>query len=299
MKNILACLGLLTLFVLPTAAQQHAVSNVLDELHAAASAADFDRYFGLYAEGAIFYGTDATERWTLDEFKAYAKPHFDQGRGWTYHMTSRHVYLAPDGQTAWFDETLSNAGLGDTRGSGVLVRQGDAWKVIQYNLTIPIPNELARAFVERIQAEHEGIIVYLVRHAEKANDGTSDPPLTSDGHARATMLASLLVSADITHLHTSNYKRTRQTLAPMAEATGLSVATYDARALEAFAEELRRTPGVHLVAGHSNTTPALVALLGGTPGEPIEESEYDRLYQVIIRPGRHVESTLLHVPPFE
>jgi hypothetical protein len=120
-------------------------------LHDAASRADFARYFGIYAEDAIFLGTDATERWTVDEFKAYAKPSFDRGRGWTYLSTERHIYLSPDGSTAWFDEKLENANLGDTRGSGVLIRVGESWKVTQYNLAIPVPNELAGEFVETIR----------------------------------------------------------------------------------------------------------------------------------------------------
>lgn len=126
---------------------EKAVDAVLSALHEAASKAQFDRYFGLYADDAVFLGTDATERWSVDEFKAYAKPSFDQGRGWTYEMKTRHISISADGTSAWFDETLENANLGDTRGSGALVKRNGEWKVAQYNLTIPIPNDLAREFV--------------------------------------------------------------------------------------------------------------------------------------------------------
>ncbi len=149
---------LLLAFVLawrPAAAQpsddERAVSAVLDALHDAASKAQFDRYFGLFAENAVFLGTDAAERWSVADFKAYAKPIFDQGRGWTYTPVERHVYLARDGQTAWFDERLENANLGETRGTGVLVKEGGTWKIAQYNLTIPIPNALAREVVRMIR----------------------------------------------------------------------------------------------------------------------------------------------------
>ena len=101
-----------------------AVSRVLDTLHDAASKADFDRYFGLYADNAIFLGTDATERWTRADFMAYAKPYFDQGRGWTYTMVERHIYISDDRNTAWFDERLDNRSLGECRGSGALVKVG-------------------------------------------------------------------------------------------------------------------------------------------------------------------------------
>jgi len=136
----------------PTETEEQRVRAVLDALHEAASEADFNRYFGLYTDGAIFLGTDATERWTLEQFKAYAKPSFDRGRGWTYTSTERHIYLAADGRTAWFDERLDNNNLGVTRGSGVLVKEGTAWKIAQYNLTIPVPNDLAGEVVAKIRA---------------------------------------------------------------------------------------------------------------------------------------------------
>lgn len=133
---------------------ERGVERTLDTLHAAAARADEAAYFELYTPDAVFLGTDATERWTLDEFKAYAKPHFAAGRGWTYTVIERRVTLGPDGQTAWFDERLQNAKLGECRGSGVLVHgDGDRWRIAQYNLTIPIPNELAEEVAGRIRSQ--------------------------------------------------------------------------------------------------------------------------------------------------
>ena len=74
------------------------------------------------------------------------------------------------------------------------------------------------------------------------------------------------------------------TAAPIAARTGLEIELYDASDLAAFADTLRATEGVHLVVGHSNTTPPLVQALGGDPGSDIDEaSEYDRLYVVTIQ----------------
>lgn len=130
-----------------------AVARVLDDFHDAAAKADGTRYFGHFADDAVFLGTDATERWTLPEFKAFAKPYFDKGKGWAYSPRDRRVNLTPDGSTAWFDELLDNAKLGECRGSGVLIRVGEAWKVLQYNLSIPIPNPLAERFAKTIAEE--------------------------------------------------------------------------------------------------------------------------------------------------
>jgi hypothetical protein len=133
----------------PDAAAQ--IDRVLDDFHAAAAAADFDRYFNHFAAEGVFLGTDASERWTVTEFKEYARPYFRPGGGWTYHPRGRRVTFTPDGRTAFFDELLDNAGLGETRGSGVMVHERGAWKVAQYNLSIPIPNALADSVVGLIR----------------------------------------------------------------------------------------------------------------------------------------------------
>ncbi len=138
-----------------TVSEEKSPTEVLDDFHDAASKADGLRYFNHFAEDAIFLGTDGTERWTVKEFKAYANPYFDKGRGWTYTKKSRHIYFSPDGATAWFDEALENVKYGECRGSGVLIKSGGVWKIVQYNLTIPIPNSLARKVVEMIRNENK------------------------------------------------------------------------------------------------------------------------------------------------
>lgn len=129
-----------------------AVSEVLDAFHESASRADGDAYFGLFAEDGVFIGTDPGERWTVAAFRAYARPYFERGQGWTYVPFDRHVGISGDGSTAWFDEMLRNEGLGLTRGTGVLVQEDGGWKVAQYHLTIPVPNEVAGDVVEMIRA---------------------------------------------------------------------------------------------------------------------------------------------------
>jgi hypothetical protein len=125
----------------------------LDDFHAAAAAADGARYFGHFAADGVFLGTDATERWTVDAFRAYAKPHFDAGKGWTYRSLERHVGVDAGGAYAWFDERLENEKLGECRGSGVLRRESGVWKVVQYDLTIPIPNDLALDVAAQIRRQ--------------------------------------------------------------------------------------------------------------------------------------------------
>ena len=104
----------------------------------------------------IFLGTDATERWNKKGFELYAMEFFRRGRGWTYRPLDRHVFFGPGPDTAWFDERLSNEKYGECRGTGVLVKTGAGWRIAQYNLTIPIPNEIARDVVDMIRQSGEG-----------------------------------------------------------------------------------------------------------------------------------------------
>jgi ketosteroid isomerase-like protein len=79
----------------PTAANE--INTVLDDFNRAATNADFDGYFACLAPDAVLIGTDATERWTVDELRAFVKPHFDQGRGRAHTPRDRHVNLCPGG----------------------------------------------------------------------------------------------------------------------------------------------------------------------------------------------------------
>jgi hypothetical protein len=129
---------------------------VLDDWHQAASVADEARYFSHFAPNGVFMGTDATERWTVNEFRVWAKPYFAKGKAWSFKPRDRHVAFSADGNVAWFDEMLDTTNLGVCRGSGVLTLVGGAWKISQYNLSIPIPNALADAVVTQIAKQIAG-----------------------------------------------------------------------------------------------------------------------------------------------
>lgn len=129
------------------------------------------------------------------------------------------------------------------------------------------------------------LVAFLVRHAEKL-DASRDAALSAAGRERAAALADTLRSAGIEHVHSSDFSRTRDTAAPTAAMLAVPVQLYDPDDLPGLAAGLRQTGGRHLVVGHSNTTPALAALLGGETGGPIDEAhEYDRL--TIITIGKH------------
>ena len=126
--------------VVTDAETEREATRVLDDFHDAAAHADEERYFGHFAPGGVFLGTDATERWDVAAFRAYAHPHFAKGKGWTYRAVARHIVVESSGNVAWFDELLESR-LGPCRGSGVLLRSGATFQIAQYNLTLTIPNE--------------------------------------------------------------------------------------------------------------------------------------------------------------
>jgi ketosteroid isomerase-like protein len=153
-RGMRTLLSLLLLFAASTTrADAAGVNHVLDDWHKAAADADEPRYFGYAAPEFVFLGTDASERWDLASFRAFAHPYFAKGKAWTFVPRDRHVTLSPRGDVAWFDEKLDSASYGECRGSGVLRKIDGSWKIAHYNLTIPIPNELAKEFVARIRAK--------------------------------------------------------------------------------------------------------------------------------------------------
>jgi hypothetical protein len=135
---------------------QGAIAGVLDAWHAAAAAADEDKYFSYFAPEAVFLGTDPGERWTRDEFRAWAHPYFAKGKAWSFKATARWISFAPDRTVAWFDEALDTPNMGPCRGSGVLVATTSGWKIAQYNLSIPIPNALTDDVKKRIEKYEKG-----------------------------------------------------------------------------------------------------------------------------------------------
>lgn len=150
---------LLLTFLLPACAsapppgEAASVNAMLDDWHDAAADADAARYFGAMAPEFVFLGTDATERWDLASFRSFAMPYFDKGKAWTFVPRDRHVIFSPRGDVAWFDEKLDSASYGECRGSGVVRLQDGVWKISHFNLTIPIPNDLAKTVVEMIRAK--------------------------------------------------------------------------------------------------------------------------------------------------
>jgi broad specificity phosphatase PhoE len=134
--------------------------------------------------------------------------------------------------------------------------------------------------------------VFVVRHAERASATDRDSPLSEAGRERARDLAEVLADAGVDAVYTSQYIRTRDTAAPLAERLGLPITVHPVENAEASSRELatrvlaEHAGGTVLIVGHSNTVPLIVEALGGTDVGPLEDSVYERLFIVVVRaPG--------------
>lgn len=125
----------------------------------------------------------------------------------------------------------------------------------------------------------------FVRHAEKADDGTRNPPLTKEGEARAERILNMLKKSypEVHAVYSTEYKRTELTASPTAKAFNIEIQSYDPRAPKVFVKKLMKDhPGeVVLVVGHSNTTPFLVNMVIGLDKfQQLDESAYDEVFIV-------------------
>ena len=140
--------------------QKKNVSKVLDELNLYASSADFTNYFNLYAEESTFIGTDANEIWTKKEFMEYARAPFEKGKAWSFTSLKRNITFSNDGKYAWFDELLDTQ-MKLCRGSGVLEKIGNQWKIKQYVLSMTIPNDVNKEIIKIKTPIEEALIQKL------------------------------------------------------------------------------------------------------------------------------------------
>ena len=135
------------------------IEQLLDTFHRMAAEANFTDYFQCFlGENSRFLGTDAEENWTIKEFKEFAGPYFEESRekgkpAWRYTPVEGSRKIDYESNVAYFDEILtSESFLTRTRGNGVAIKNGENWFLLQYHLSFPIPNPLAKNFCSIIHS---------------------------------------------------------------------------------------------------------------------------------------------------
>jgi phosphohistidine phosphatase SixA len=137
-------------------------------------------------------------------------------------------------------------------------------------------------------------VVVIVRHAEKAANGGNDPDLSSAGRARANELVRILKDSGITAIFTSEFKRTRETVAPTATATYVTPTMVAAKDTAALVGKLHQLNGNALVVGHGDTIPNILKALGINSPINIPDADYSELLIVIL--GDKPQLFRLHYP---
>ena len=125
-------------------------------------------------------------------------------------------------------------------------------------------------------------VVVIVRHAEKAANGGSDPDLSSAGRARADVLVRVLKDSGITAIFTSEFKRTQETAAPTATSIGVAATVIPAKDTAALVAKLHQLNGNALVVGHGDTIPNIIKALGINSTINIPDEDYSELLIVTL-----------------
>lgn len=127
--------------------------------------------------------------------------------------------------------------------------------------------------------------VIVVRHAEKNIESNNpNPDLSPAGQARAQELGRVIGKAGVTAIYATQFRRTQQTVQPLATAFGLPITELNARNTAELGRQisLNNRGGVVVVAGHSDTVPKIIAELGGENFPDIPDSEYDNMFVVTV-----------------
>jgi phosphohistidine phosphatase SixA len=154
---------------------------------------------------------------------------------------------------------------------------------------------LAAVFLVAPQEEFKPITVYLVRHAERADEPRQDPPLTEKGTARSQELARILANAKIKAIITSQFMRTKLTAEPLSKQANVAVTAIslslnasnprqiaEASTAEVTNKILEQAGESVLVIGHSNSIPDVIKKLGGDVSPVIDEKKFDDLFVVTV-----------------
>ena len=175
----------------PALTQQ--VNTFVDGWHDDAAHARM-RYFDKMAPDGIYIGTDRSELWQRDAFREWGRKYFEgKQAAWVFHATRRNVYAAPDGALIWFDELLDTENMGHCMASGVIRRTQSGFEIVHYQLSLAVPNEVAKGVTDLVKAAEAAAQPAPATPQAPAAASTSAPtgtPAAAQGPAPAAAPAS-------------------------------------------------------------------------------------------------------------
>ena len=130
-----------------------------------------------------------------------------------------------------------------------------------------------------VVAPPAGPAYYVVRHLHTPA-GERDPDLTAEGQRQAALLADWFRGERPAAIYVTDYKRSRQTAAPLAARLGLTPIVYDPANTPALIARVRAGPWPVLIVGHSNTVPDIVEQLGGTRPAALVHEDFGDIWRI-------------------
>ncbi|MCI5058289.1 MAG: nuclear transport factor 2 family protein [Flavobacteriales bacterium] len=134
---------------LPSPSFDH-LNELVNSWHQAASVADETTFFGLMDIDGIYIGTDSSERWLRDDLREWSEKYFKRDTAWHFEPIDREWSYSEDLNVAWWDERLVTW-MGVCRGSGVLEKKNGNWKIMHYHLSVTVPNDKIKQFIELVE----------------------------------------------------------------------------------------------------------------------------------------------------
>ena len=122
--------------------------------------------------------------------------------------------------------------------------------------------------------------IYVMRHLNTP-EGERDPELLPEGQRAAQALARRLGREHIRAIYVSDFRRTRQTAAPLAARLRLTPIIYDPRDTPGLIARVRAGPTPALIVGHSNTVPDIIEALGGTRPAPLVHEDFGDIWRIM------------------
>ena len=146
------------------------------------------------------------------------------------------------------------------------------------------------SFAFSISAQAKKTII-LIRHAEKETaemTDQNDPPLNAAGKERAERLVKRIGKFHPGAIYSTNYKRTRDTVEPLAKKRGKTVQIYDGGKPQDLIDTIKNSKTKRfVVVGHSNTIPPLVNLITGKDlFKNLQDPEYSVIWVIRMRDGK-------------
>lgn len=133
------------------------------------------------------------------------------------------------------------------------------------------------------QEDNKLTTFYFIRHAEKVKDQGNDPELTPSGISRANQWVNYFFLKDVDRILSSDFKRTRQTAAPLAKSKKLPIEIYDVRSLNGDSLLNKYKGETVVLYGHSNTINSYTNdLQSDSIYKELDEKDYDHFFKVQI-----------------